>query len=86
MLFRSTGGKLTARVRYHGTIAEILADYNTDLELWQDQAVSVTDETGETYPRCNLLDMRKTTRPQGFPLEGTQKAFMDAEIQFTRDA
>ena len=81
-----SSGKVTLKARYHGLIADVLSNYTADKKLWENTAVTITDETGEIYKRCNFLSMRKMSRPKGYPNAGVNNAYMDVEIQFTRDA
>jgi len=80
-------GKLIVMMRYISTsTATILDNYNTDVGLWENTAVKITGESDEVYSRCNLVSMQRTQAPRGAYMEGVQKVYMDAQIEFTRDA
>lgn len=78
------GGKIVARVRYVDTYANVVANYNSDKNAWNNTAITVTDEAGAQYLLCNLEHGRRLGRPQSMG-RGGGICCMDAEFVFMYD-
>jgi hypothetical protein len=50
------GQHLTAKCRYIGPAATLLAQWEADLASWANKSVSVTASSGTVFPRCRVLD------------------------------
>lgn len=76
---------IVARMKYIGASATILAQFQADVDAWQNTAVQITDSAGTTHANCNLKpkSMRVTDGPHG--IGGTSTAYFDAECEFTMD-
>lgn len=75
-----TGGTIMCLLRYIGNAVE--SDYSSDRTAWENTAVTIVDEAGNSFENCNLLHMARSDRPKGIPGD---RAFLDAVAVFTRD-
>ena len=81
------GTTIRARLRYVGTVSGIQANYLSDKRAWANTAVTIVDEGGASYTRCQLErgGLRIVTPPIATGRTAT-KAFMDVEGVFLSDA
>ena len=81
-----TGKKMVFVMRYIGTLQNCLDRYKADREAWYNTAVSITDDQGSIYARCNLNHMTRTTDPRGISRPSFANfAFFDAMATFDWD-
>lgn len=78
------GGKIYAKVRYIGTLAGALGNYNTDMLAWYNTAVTIVDENGTTWNSCNLLHMSRLSKPRSMGRNNGLVCF-DAQAIFNID-
>ena len=79
------GQQITCVVRYIGdTIAAAIDLYKTDKEAWDNAAVTIIDDAGDSYTICNLTSFNKSspTRATG---RSVGQVYIDAIATFTRD-
>jgi len=80
------GGKIRCLMRYIGTVSSADALFVSDKAAWENSAVTIVDDAGQSYTTCNLDpgSMRRVTPPRATGA-GSGKVFFEAEAVFTRD-
>jgi hypothetical protein len=78
------GGKILALFMYIGTVATADALFKADKDAWKNTAVTIVDDAGVPYEKCNLNPgtMRRVTKPEG---TGSLKLKFNVQAEFTQD-
>lgn len=83
------GGKtdrpIICHMRYIDEYPDAVSTFNTDAENWANAALTIVDEAGTSYTRCNLLTMKRTTKIQALGSGGHNYVFFDAMATFNQD-
>lgn len=75
---------IICHMRYIDTYSDAVGMFNTDAAAWANTAVTIVDEAGDSYTRCNLVTMKRTTKIKAVG-SGVGKVFFDAMATFNRD-
>jgi len=79
-----TGGEIVAAMKYIGTLSNALTNYYADKAAWQNVTISITDDKGTVYPRCNLQP-KSMSRADLMGIANTTLVMFDATATFTLD-
>ena len=79
-----SGGVIVARVRYIDTKSNVEANYQTDLAAWRNTPITVVDDQGKSYDRCNLEGFERVSEPIGVGGSSNRMMF-DAQAVFAWD-
>lgn len=82
-----TGRVIACALRYRGTVSGVGTNYKLDMAAWENAAVTLTDQFGDSYTRCQLQPngMRIYRGPRATGLSAGQ-VIMDVIAVFDVDS